>query len=58
MGLILEKDALQGEALKWLKNTRFYDSIDEIFDASLSKLLLEKEAQRGKPLMAEKERKR
>ena len=37
-------------SLKWLKNSRFYGSIDEIFDVSLSKLQPGKEAQMGKSL--------
>ena len=37
-------------SLKWLNNSRVYDSIDEIFDVSLSKLQLRKEAQMGKSL--------
>ena len=37
-------------SLKWLKNSRFYDSIDGIFDVSLSKLQPRKEAQMGKSL--------
>ena len=35
-------------SLKWLKNSRFYGSIDEIFDVSLSKLQPRKKAQMGK----------
>lgn len=29
---------IPNDTLKWLKNPRFYDSIDEKFDVSLSKL--------------------
>ena len=41
---------LPNDVLKWLKNSRFYGSIDEIFDVSLSKLQPGKEAQMGKSL--------
>lgn len=36
--------------LKWLKNSRFYGSIDRIFDVSLSKPQPRREAQMGKSL--------
>ena len=38
------------DTLKWLKNSRFYGSLDKIFDVSLSKLQPRKEAQMGKSL--------
>ena len=41
---------IPNDTLKWLKNSRFYGSIDEIFDVSLSKLQPRKEAQMGKSL--------
>ena len=39
---------IPNDTLKWLKNARFYGSIDGIFDVSLSKLQPRKEAQMGK----------
>ena len=41
---------IPNDTLKWLKNSRFYGSIDGIFDVSLSKLQPRKEAQMGKSL--------
>ena len=41
---------LPNDTLKWLKNSRFYGSIDEIFDVSFSMLQPRKEAQMGKSL--------
>ncbi|MGN1158487.1 MAG: hypothetical protein ACI4TK_20145, partial [Agathobacter sp.] len=36
------------DTLKWLKNSRFYGSIDGVFDVSFSMLQPRKEAQMGK----------
>ena len=41
---------IPNDTLKWLKNSRFYGSLDKIFDVSLSKLQPRKEAQMGKSL--------
>ena len=41
---------IPNDTLKWLKNSRFYGSIDEIFDVSFSMLQPRKEAQMGKSL--------
>ena len=45
-----EPDNIPNDTLKWLKNSRFYGSLDKIFDVSLSKLQPRKEAQMGKSL--------
>ena len=41
---------LKADMLKWLKNSRFYGNIDDIFDVSFSMLQPRKEAQTGKSL--------
>lgn len=41
---------IPNDTLKWLKNSRFYGSIDRIFDVSFSMLQPGKEAQMGKSL--------
>ena len=43
-----EPNNIPNDTLKWLKNSRFYGSLDKIFDVSLSKLQPRKEAQMGK----------
>ena len=45
-----EPNNIPNDTLKWLKNSRFYGSLDKIFDVSLSKLQPRKEAQMGKSL--------
>lgn len=45
-----EPNNIPNDTLKWLKNSRFYGSLDKIFDVSLSKLQPGKEAQMGKSL--------
>ena len=41
---------IPNDTLKWLKNSRLYGSIDEIFEVSFSKLQPRKEPQMGKSL--------